>query len=139
VGEERAVVADELAARYGRRATPGRRGAVGWVAAAVALGGLALLAWVGWGILHVPVRTQDTGFEIVDETAVDVMFVVVRDPEATVSCRVRALSPSFAEVGIKDVLVRPGGQAAAHVRVRVGTSEAATTGVVQSCRVVDAP
>jgi hypothetical protein len=136
VGGEPVVVGDDLADRYGRQPRAARRPGLRWVVAAVTVAGLALVAWVGYGILSVPVRTQDAGFEIVDATAIDVTFVVVRDPDATVTCRVRALSPSFAEVGVKDVLVGPGEEATAAVRVRVTTSEAATTGVVDSCTVV---
>jgi hypothetical protein len=126
-----------LAERYGgRRSGPSR---VGVAAIVAVVAGLALLAWVGWGIMRVPVRTQDTGFEIVDESAIDVSFVVVRDPGSTVACRVRALGASFAEVGAADVTVGPSGTRAVEVTTRVATSSPATTGVVQSCEVVPEP
>lgn len=133
------AAAQVLAERYGaggthRRVTPLRVAAV-----LVALAGLALVTWVGVGIMQVPVRTQDAGFEIVDDAAIDVTFLVVRDPTATLTCRVHALSPSFAEVGAKDVTIGPSPDRALRVTTRVATSERATTGMVQACEVVPAP
>lgn len=127
-----------LAQRYGGAPRPGRS-RVAVVAVVVAAVGLLALAWVGWGIMTVPVRTQDAGFAIVDETAVDVTFVVVRDPDATLVCRVRALSEGFAEVGAVDVTVGPSEDRTVTVTTRVATSAPATTGVVQACDVVAEP
>lgn len=107
------------------------------IAVVVAVLGLATVVWLAVGAFSVPVRTMDRGFDIVDETAIDVTFVVVKDAGATVTCRVHALNPSFAEVGVKDVLVGPAEDAAVQVTTRVATSELATTGLVQWCEVVE--
>lgn len=127
---------DLLAERYGRtrRTADGRRPAI-VAAVIVGLLGLATVIWLAIGAFNVPVRTQDRGFAIIDSTAIDVTFVVVKDPDATVTCRVHALSPSFAEVGVKDVPVGPAEEAAVQVTTRVATSELATTGLVQWCEV----
>lgn len=129
-----------LEERYGRRRTPlRRRRAVVIGIVATALLGVAVVVWVAVGLARVPVSTQDVGFSVIDETAVDVRFVVMRDPAATVRCRVHALSPSFAEVGVRDVLVGPSRDASVLVTTRVATSERATTGLVQRCSVVAGP
>ncbi len=94
------------------------------------------MVWLAIAAFSVPVRTMDRGFEIVNDTAIDVTFVVVKNAGATVTCRVHALNPSFAEVGVKDVLVGPAEDAAVQLTTRVATSELATTGLVQWCEVV---
>lgn len=123
--------------RYGRIRTPAERARRVRLAALVAatLGLLALL-WVGSTVFRVQVRAQDTGFAVLDDQAVDVSFVVTKPPGATAECRVRALSPSFAEVGVKDVRIGPSADDAVTVTVRLATSEPATTGVVQTCRLL---
>lgn len=132
----RASEADLLAERYGKApGAPQRRRRT--VAAAVIAGvlGLAAVVWLGIGRLSVPVEAVDVGFSIVDATAVEVTFDVVKDPEATVVCRVRALNPSFAEIGVRDVQVGPTPERVSRVTARVATTELATTGLVQWCEV----
>ena len=129
---------DLLEDRYGR--TPDsrqRRRRTVVIAVVVAALGLATVVWLAIGAFSVPVRTMDRGFDIVDATAIDVTFVVVKDAGATVTCRVHALNPSFAEVGVKDVLVGPAEEAAVQLTTRVATSELATTGLVQWCEVAE--
>lgn len=127
-----------LATRYGQVPSSQQRRRR-TVAAAVIVGvlGLAAVVWLGTGRLAVPVEAVDVGFSIVDATAVDVTFDVVKDPEATVVCRVRALNPSFAEIGVRDVLVGPTPERVSRVTARVATTELATTGLVQWCEVTE--
>lgn len=128
------------AGRYGRTLTPEqRRRRILLAALVAAVLGLATTVWVGAAVLRVPVRTQDTGFAVIDDGAVDVTFVVVKDPASAVRCRVRALSPSFAEVGARDVTIGAGPHRSVEVTTRVATSERATTGLVQHCAPVDRP
>lgn len=132
--------ATPLGDRYGRVLAPAqRRRRLVLVAVLTAAIGLVATAWVGAAVLRVPVRTQDAGFHVVDDAAVDVTFVVVKDPGAVARCRVRALSPGFAEVGARDVVVGASAYRSVQVTTRVATSERATTGMVQSCRVASEP
>lgn len=126
--------------RYGRAPSPAeRRRRVVAAVVVAALVGLAALGWVAQAILGVQVRTQDVGFAVVDDGAVDVTFVVAAAPGSVSECRVRALSPSFAEVGARDVVVGPSRHEAVRVTARVATTERATTGLVQRCRVAQSP
>lgn len=124
--------------RYGPvRTASERRRRRRWAAAGAGGIGLLALLWVGSTAVRVHVEARDTGFVIVDEQTVEVSFVVTKPPDATVLCRVRALSPSFAEVGVVDVPVGPSTGDTVPVTVRLATSEPATTGVVQACRLID--
>lgn len=132
--------AELLTARYGRRPTAARdRRTVLVAAVVVAVLGLAALVWVGVGVSRVPVRTQDLGFAIIDASAIDVTFLVDKAPSTVVDCRVHALNPQFAEVGVKDVRIGPDTERPVVVTTRIATSELATTGLVQRCAAVDTP
>ena len=126
--------------RYGPTHSPAqrrRRVLVAVVVAAVL--GLGATIWVSAGVLSVPVRTQDAGFAIVDDGAIDVTFFVNKAPDAVARCRVHALNPSFAEVGALDVTIGASDSRSVRVTVRVATSERATTGLVQRCWIVTEP
>ena len=98
------------------------------------LAAAAVLAWVGVGTLRDPVQWRDVGYHVDGATAIDVTFDVTKSTAATATCRVRALSQSYAEVGVMDVPVGPGTTSTQRVTVTVPTSETAVTGTVQSCR-----
>jgi hypothetical protein len=70
---------------------------------------------------------------------VDVTFEVTKPGDDTVSCRVQALSQSFAEVGVRTVEVGPADVATQRVTVTVPTAELAVSGTVASCDPVDVP
>lgn len=124
--------------RYGHVLSPAeRRRRVRLTAVVAAALGLLALVWVGSSLFAVQVRTQDTGFVVVDEQTVEVSFLVSKPPASRVQCRVRALSPSFAEVGVRDVQVGPSADDTVAVTTRLATSEPATTGLVQRCRLLE--
>ncbi len=126
--------------RYGPIPSPQQRRRKVVIAAVVAaVLGLGSLIWLGAGVLAVPVRTQDAGFAIVDDGAVDVTFFVNRAPGTAVTCRVHALNHAFAEVGARDVRVAASESSSVRVTVRLATSELATTGLVQRCWVTPDP
>jgi hypothetical protein len=126
--------------RYGALPTPlQRRRRLRIAVVAAVLLAVLTLVWVGRAVLAVPVRTQDVGFAVVDDSAVDVTFIVGATPGSVVQCRLRALSPSFAEVGVRDVVIGPMAHASVQVTTRVATSERATMGQVQRCERVDGP
>ncbi len=136
VDDEPANDGVDLAERYGRPsrfATPRWRRA--WLVGAVVVV-LALLAWIGRGVLTDPVQWRDVGFVVHGSQSIDVTFEVTKAPEATVTCRVRALSQGYAEVGVRDVVVGPAAEATQHVTAQLLTSETAVSGTVASCRVL---
>ena len=100
------------------------------------LAALAVLAWVGIGTLRDPVQWRDVGYHVNGSTSIDVTFDVTKSTSASATCRVRALSQSFAEVGVADVPVGPGRTSTQRVTVNVPTSERAVTGTVASCHLV---
>ena len=125
------------AGRYGSEPTAAVRA---WRRAGLVvliLAALAVLAWVGIGTLRDPVQWRDVGYHVTGSTSIDVTFDVTKSTSATATCRVRALSESYAEVGVMDVPVGPGTTSTQRVTVTVPTSQTAVTGTVQTCRVSD--
>jgi hypothetical protein len=119
--------------RYGPATTPrtGVRRWIGWASLGVVVVGL--LVWVGIGVVDQPVSWKDVGYHVDDATSVDVTFEVTKPRDDTVSCRVQALSQSFAEVGVRDVEVGPADAGTQRVTVTVPTAELAVSGTVASC------
>ncbi len=97
------------------------------------LAALAVLAWVGIATLRDPVQWRDVGYHVDGATSIQVTFDVTKSASASATCRVRALSQSYAEVGVMDVPVGPGTTSTQRVTVTVPTSETAVTGTVQTC------
>lgn len=124
-----------LADRYGRPPAPLTRRTWALVAVGGALVVVAVLAWLGTGVLRDPVRWQDYGFQV-EPTQVVMTFEVTKDPEATVECRLLALNQSAAEVGFRTVQVGPAGTSVVRLTENVSTAELAVTGTVESCVVV---
>ena len=123
--------------RYGappsaRRRTLARAGtaALGAVAVAGAV-------WVGVGAGSPAVRWEDVGYVVRGPDRVDVTFRVVKDPGATATCTVTALSQSYAEVGVVTTTVGPADGRVVEQTVPVATQELAVTGVVDRCEVVE--
>jgi hypothetical protein len=126
--------------RYGRTRTPAERRRRAVVAAVVAAAlGLGTVIWAAFGVVNVPVRTQEAGFAIIDDATIELTFVVAKAPAAVARCRIRALNPSFAEVGARDVLIGASEFGSVQVTAQIATSERATTALVQECRVVAGP
>ncbi|MGY4643548.1 DUF4307 domain-containing protein [Cellulomonas sp. URHB0016] len=119
--------------RYGPAVAPrtGVRRWLGWaVLGVVAVG---LLVWVAIGVVDQPVSWKDVGYHVDDATSVQVTFEVTKPRDDTVSCRVQALSQSFAEVGVRTVEVGPAETGTRRVTVTVPTAELAVSGTVASC------
>jgi len=136
VGEDREhALSTPPAGRYGPPATARtvmwRRVSI----AAIALAALAGLAWVGSYMLRDPVQWSDVGYHVNGATSIDLTFDVTKSASASASCRVHALSQSFAEVGVLDVPVGPGTTTTQRVTVTIPTSETAVTGTVVTCHI----
>ncbi|MFC8922644.1 DUF4307 domain-containing protein [Cellulosimicrobium sp. NPDC057127] len=131
------VPARPPAGRYGPEPSAARRRLTVVAIVAVAVVGLAVVALVGLRAASVPVRQDVVGFDIVSSERIDVTFEVSMAPGTTARCTVDALAASYAQVGTVDVTVGPVETLESRWTVRVATSELATTGVVESCTVVD--
>ena len=124
------------AGRYGpvpsaRRRTLARAGTatLGMVAVAGAV-------WIGLGAGSPAVRWDDVGYVVRGPDRVDVTFRVVKDPDATATCTVTALSQSYAQVGVVSVTAGPAAERVVEHTVEVATPALAVTGVVDRCEVV---
>jgi len=124
------------AGRYGPEPTPRRRRLAVAGIVLVALVGIAVTLAIGLRSANEPVRYKDFGFDVVSPERVDVTFEVYMDAGTTAVCTLDALNESYAQVGTVDVTIGPVDVAEARYTVEVATSELATTGIVQSCRVV---
>jgi len=113
------------AGRYGPEPTArtGARRWIGW--AAVGVLAAAVLVWVAIGVTDEQVTWKDVGYHVDGTTSTDVTFEVTKPKGDTVSCRVQALSQSFAEVGVRTVEIGPADTATQRVTVTVPTAELA--------------
>jgi hypothetical protein len=122
------------AGRYGPERTHGRsRAIIGWGALGALV--LVLVVWVGGGALQDPVQWKSVGFDVTDASSTDVTFDVTKAKDESASCRVRALSQSFGEVGVRTVEVGPASTDTVRVTVTVPTAELAVSGEVQGCEI----
>lgn len=128
-----AVTPAPPAGRYGRERTPGGRRAARLAVIALAVVGVAVVVWIGLGRAATPVRWTDVGFRVDGSTATEITFDVTKDPDATVVCRVQALSERYAEVGVQSVTVSPAGTSTQRVTSTIPTAQQAVTAVVESC------
>ncbi len=136
MGSTPAASATPPAGRYGP--DPEERSRVPWLVTVVltTLVAAVVVAWIGIGALRDPVQWKDIGFSVRGADTIDVTFEVTKDPESTATCRVRALSQSYAEVGVKNVQIGPGARTQ-RVTVVVPTAELAVSGTVSGCEPVD--
>jgi hypothetical protein len=103
-----------------------------WIAA-VAVVGLALTVWIALNVAGQPVSWKDVGFHVQGPQATEVTFEVTKPTDATVTCQVKALSQSYAEVGVRSVVVGPSQDASQRVTATVQTTELAVSGTVDRC------
>jgi hypothetical protein len=123
------------AERYGDVPSRRRRRVVVAAVAVLAVVGVAFVVWAGLAAAQREVRWDDVGYRVVDDTTVELTFNVVKDPGATVECRLQALSGSFAQVGLATVEVGPAPERAVQRTATIRTQERAVTAVVDTCRV----
>lgn len=119
--------------RYGPSPTASthRRRRLALIAAAVV--GLAVAVWIALNVAAQPVSWKDVGFHVQGPQAIDVTFEVTKPRGDTVVCKVRALSETFSEVGVRMVTVGPADDATQRVTAPVQTTELAVSGTVDRC------
>jgi len=94
---------------------------------------IALAAWWGWGFSDQAVRWQDVGFKVISPNEATVTYDVFLYSDAPVTCHLRALNPSFAEVGVAIQHIDPAAGRAQRFTATLATTEEATTAVVHYC------
>ncbi|NMR19839.1 DUF4307 domain-containing protein [Cellulomonas fimi] len=122
--------------RYGPVPTARRGRLVRGAAVAAAAAVATLGVWIGTSVLQDPVQWESVGYKVEGPALVQVTFDVIKDPDATARCTVRALNQSFAEVGVREVTAGPSGSRVQRLTVPVATQELAVTGVAEGCRLV---
>lgn len=120
-----------LADRYGRAPRPSRLPSIALIAFVVV--GTAFLAWTTLANADGAVEWKDVGFDVVSSEEVDVTFDVTMEPGSTAVCSIDALNEGYAQVGTRTVTLGPSDSRTTRYTATVGTSEEATTGLVQVC------
>lgn len=125
----------DLDARYGRSPKAKRNNRVVVIAAAV--GFVAVFAaWLVWGgLLEAPAQfeAKDTGYEIIDDTAVEVRWQFNVPENTDARCAVQALNSTFAIIGWKVVDVPASDQRNRDLSTTVRTTEQAVSGLIYRC------
>lgn len=119
--------------RYGRSGSPWRRRILVGFAALVLVGLLGYVAWSTVTTAAVQVSSDDIGFTVKDEHAVEVSFQFASAPGQAVTCAVEALDEDFGIVGLRVIEYPPAESHAQRVTETVRTVAEATTGLVQGC------
>ncbi|MBH0024663.1 DUF4307 domain-containing protein [Salinibacterium sp. SWN248] len=129
------ATATDLDARYGRSPKAKRNNRVIVIAVAAAFV-TVFTAWLVWGgLLESPAQfeAKDTGYELIDDTAVEVrwQFNVAENQDAR--CAVQALNSTFAIIGWKVVDVPGSDQRNRELSTTVRTTELAVSGLIYRC------
>ncbi len=119
--------------RYGPEQTAATRRLEGWGLAAAVVVAMLVLGWIGAGVLRDPVQWKTIGFRVDGAASTQVTFDVTTDPGVGASCRVQALSESYAQVGVRDVEVPPADERTRRVTVTVTTLQEAVSAPVDAC------
>lgn len=125
------------AGRYGPEPTDSTRRLQRLGLAALVVVAMLVLGWIGSGVLRDPVQWQDVGYTVQGPDATQVTFDVTTGAGASATCRVQALSASYAQVGVLDVPVPPADTRTRRVTATIPTVGLAVTAVVQSCSADD--
>ncbi|HLS63218.1 MAG TPA: DUF4307 domain-containing protein [Ruania sp.] len=130
--------AELLAERYGAPTPPHRRRRALWLTAG-GLGavGIAALVMIAVGFFEPDATGSQVGFDVVDDTQVQVIFDVTKPEEATATCTLEALTEGYGQAGIVDVTIGPQQQHTTRITTDIATTELATTGVIRECNLVD--
>ncbi len=119
--------------RYGPASTASTARRRRFGLAAIAVVGLGVALWIAVNVASQPVSWKDVGFHVQSPQAIEVTFEVTKATDATATCRVRALSESYSEVGVRTVTVGPGDTSTQRITATVQTTELAVSGTVDRC------
>ncbi len=132
---------EPAADRYGTSApSPAKRRAGIITLWSLGIAVTVVAGWMGWTMVAgEPFTAQDYGFKVVSSEQVDVTFVVTKGADVKITCAITALSPGYAEVGRREVIIDRADNPSDHERftVSVRTSQEATTGLLDGCSVLD--
>lgn len=118
--------------RYPTRSAASRGKRWGFTAAGVIAG--IILGIVLIGRLGTDISSEVVGFDVVDDTTLDVRFTVTReDPTQEAVCIVRARSRDGSESGRREVLIPASDAAVVNVMTTVRTSERPGMGDTYGC------
>ncbi len=127
-----------LVERYGVPPSPRRRRRALWLTAGgTGALGVAALVMIGIGFFEPDAAASQVGFDVVDDSRVQVIFDVTKPEDATAVCTLEALTEGYGQAGILDVRIGPQEHHTTRITVDIATTELATTGVVRECHLVD--
>jgi len=107
-----------------------------WVVATIGIAlGCAMAVWFGLASTVGKPSWQDLGYRVIDDTTVDVTYLVSRPDGRDVTCVIRAIDQGFGTVGLVEVHIQGSGNSSVQRTTRVRTTTRAVTGVVRSCSV----
>ena len=125
----------DLDARYGRSPKTRRNNRL--IVVTVAIGFVAVFtAWLVWGgLLEAPAQfeAKDTGYEIIEDSAVTVHWNFNVPENTDARCAVQALNSTFAIVGWKIVDVPASDQRNRALSETIRTTEEAVSGLIYRC------
>ncbi len=105
-----------------------------WVVGIVGcLGAFAVVVWFGLSATVGKVTWETHSFTVVDESEVEVSFVVNRPANAAVTCQLKALNQSFGAVGLLDVTIPAGPATAVGQQASIRTTAKAVSATVVRC------
>lgn len=135
------MTTDELAERYGRARSPGRRRTFAFVVVALVAIAVGYAGWFALTTGNPSVTWQDIGYRNTGsgvDVTFEVTFTAKANPSDAAVCTVQALNQVRTVVGTRDVRVGQAGasgQRTIQITTAVRTSEPANTGLVKSCAI----
>lgn len=111
-----------------------RRNTKWWVIGTLGVLAMSALAvWFGLAASADRVRWNDAGFQVVDDSRIDVRFDVYREPGRTVTCDLVAQNYDHLVVGSSTVQIPPSDKDGTREIIRIRTTSPAVAGVVRRC------
>lgn len=97
------------------------------------LAATAVVVWFGLSATVGRIAWETHSYEVVNDSTVDVAFIVHRPANAAVTCQLKALNESFGTVGLLDVSVPAGPRTTVSLAATIRTTARAVSGTVVRC------